>query len=79
MLYLKLKTKIFSLKNNRLIRLIDTKFQFRGMSVSERARRIQRQLAWRRARGADTVFEIDIGGCLIKALQQPAGEIQVFK
>ena len=43
-------------------------------SVSERARRIQRQLQWRRARGADRAFALDVGGHQLEAIQITRGE-----
>jgi hypothetical protein len=43
-------------------------------SVSERARRIQRQLQWRRARGADRAFALDVGGHQLEAIQITGGE-----
>jgi predicted nicotinamide N-methyase len=45
-------------------------------SISERARRLQRQIAWRRARGAEVTFELEVGTKKITALQQPRGELE---
>jgi hypothetical protein len=47
----------------------------KGGSISERARRMQKQLLWRRARGADRAFALEVGGRQLEALQTPGGEI----
>jgi predicted nicotinamide N-methyase len=46
------------------------------LSVSERAKRLHRQLAWRRARGCDPTFVMELDGTTITTLQTPSGEIK---
>jgi len=42
---------------------------------SKRAQRMHKQLQWRRARGAEYSFNIDVGTSKIEALQTPRGEL----
>ncbi len=46
------------------------------LSVSERARRLHRQLAWRRARGCDPSYVMELDGTTITTLQTPCGEVK---